>query len=226
MFVFGSDATSLPPKAALPSRHIRSNAEASAVTPIQAPSNTKVTRCMEIADLTRRMAKGDEQAYRIFHTAYATRLTRYLFVVAAGDAEAIQESLQDTMHRVVRHIRIFDDETTFWSWLTVLARSALSDISRKKRRYFASIERFKSQHTDRDGSKPDYELSELLTRAIAALHPEDREFVERKYLHGESVRQLAARYALSEKATESRLGRLRKKLRADILTQLRHDAAG
>jgi hypothetical protein len=82
---------------------------------------------VEVAELTRRMAAGDEAAYRTFYDAYYDRLWRYLLVVTAGDEEAAIEALQSALLRVVRHIKVFRSEAVFWSWLTVLARSALSD---------------------------------------------------------------------------------------------------
>jgi DNA-directed RNA polymerase specialized sigma24 family protein len=95
-----------------------------------------------VAVLTRRMVQGDETAYRTFYDAYFDRLSRYLLVVTAGDEDAAREALQSGLVRVVRHIKIFTSEAVFWSWLTVLARSALSDQRRKRRRYLAFLDRF------------------------------------------------------------------------------------
>jgi len=46
-------------------------------------------------------------------------------VVTGGNEHAAREALQAALVRVVRHVRLFDAEDKFWSWLTVLARSAL-----------------------------------------------------------------------------------------------------
>src|SRR5688572_15684288 len=78
----------------------------------------------DIATLTERLAAGNEDAFRQFHAAYFDRLVRYLIVVTHGDEEAARDALQETFMRVVRHARRFDSEEAFWSWLTVLARSA------------------------------------------------------------------------------------------------------
>ena len=94
-----------------------------------------------MAALTRRMADGDELAYCTFYDAYFNRLSRYLLVVTAGDEDAAREALQSALLRVVRHIKVFPSEPVFWSWLTVLARSALSDQTRKRRRYLAFLDR-------------------------------------------------------------------------------------
>ena len=99
---------------------------------------------VEIAALTRAMVKGDEMAYRTFHDAYCDRLLRYLLVVTNGNEEAAREVLQLTFVRVVRHVKVFGAEEKFWSWLTVLARTAFLDETRKRRRYFSFLERFMS----------------------------------------------------------------------------------
>src|SRR2546427_4287238 len=88
------------------------------------------------------MKEGDEMAYRIFYDAYYHRLWRYLLVVTSGDEEASGEALQSALVRVVRHIKVFPDDAAFWGWLTVLARSALSDQTRGRRRYLAFLDRF------------------------------------------------------------------------------------
>src|SRR4051812_2746957 len=74
--------------------------------------------------LTRRLAKGDEDAYGEFYDLYSRRLYGYLFVVCRGDGEAARELLQQTMIKVARYVRVFEEEEVFWKWLTALARSS------------------------------------------------------------------------------------------------------
>jgi DNA-directed RNA polymerase specialized sigma24 family protein len=62
-------------------------------------------------------------------------------------------------------------------------------------------------------------LEESLEELVAS----DRELVEGKYVEGLSVHALAERCGQSLKATESRLLRVRKKLRESILGKLRQE---
>ena len=87
-------------------------------------AETNSTAALDVPGLTARMRRGEEAAYRDFFDAYYNRLLRYLLVVAAGDEASAAEALQSTLLRVVRHIKVFAAEEVFWSWLTVLARSA------------------------------------------------------------------------------------------------------
>lgn len=182
---------------------------------------------LDVEALTRGMVKGDEAAYRIFYEAYVRRLSRYLLVVTAGDEDAMREALQATLVRVVRHIKVFPDETRFWNWLTVLARTALADQRRKRRRYLAFLDRF-AEHARVEAavandSDADTQLLALLERSLELLPPDERELVERKYFNKQPVREIAGVLQTSEKAVESRLTRVRRKLKDVLLTALKHD---
>lgn len=180
-----------------------------------------------IATLTRALVAGDEAAYNTFHDAYVPRLFRYLLLVAAGDEQAARDALQAALVRVVRHIKIFSDETRFWNWLTVLARTALADQRRKQRRYFAFLDRFTSraqvEAVQDDDSDADTHLLALLEHGLRHLAADERELVERKYFRDQSVREIATELQATEKAIESRLGRARRKLKHRVLQELKHD---
>jgi RNA polymerase sigma-70 factor (ECF subfamily) len=182
---------------------------------------------LDVAELTRRMADGDELAYRSFYDAYFHRLSRYLLVVTAGDEEAAREALQSALVRVVRHVKVFPSDSVFWSWLTVLARSALSDQTRKRRRYLAFLDRFAwhtgAQQTAPDAPEADAMLVTLPESSLGVLPFDERRLVEAKYFARRSVRQIAEELNLSEKAVESRLVRIRHKLKAAILDGLKRE---
>ena len=173
------------------------------------------------------MAAGDESAYRTFYDAYFDRLSRYLFVLTAGDEHAKQEALQRTLDRVVRYIRAFDEEPVFWSWLTVLARSAHRDEHRKRRRYLAFLDRFTRQaeivHSRPPPAAVEDRLRDLLAESLALLPPNDRALLDAKYTEHRSIREIATQSGTTEKAVESRLSRVRLKLKEMIAAALKHE---
>jgi RNA polymerase sigma-70 factor (ECF subfamily) len=182
---------------------------------------------LAVAALTRAMAGGDETAYRIFYDAYFDRLLRYLLVVTGGNEEAAREALQLALVRVVRHVKVFETETIFWSWLTVLARSALADESRKRRRYFSFLEKF-TRHQETgpsvmDNGEADEQLRALLARKLIALPDDERQLIEQKYILRQSVREIADGQQTTEKAVESRLSRVRRKLKDAVLAELKNE---
>jgi RNA polymerase sigma-70 factor (ECF subfamily) len=184
---------------------------------------------LDVTALTRAMAGGDETAYRVFYDAYFDRLLRYLLVVTGGNEEAAREALQLVFVRVVRHVKTFESEEKFWSWLTVLARSALADESRKRRRYFAFLERF-TRHQETgpsamDNGEADEQLRALLESKLTALPEDERQLVEQKYMLRQSVREIADGQQTTEKAVESRLSRVRRKLKDAVLAELKNERA-
>ncbi len=181
---------------------------------------------LDVRALTARMSRGDEAAFHEFYAAYFNRLLRYLLVVSHGCEEVAREALQLTFVRVARHVRPFESESAFWNWLTVLARSSIVDESRKRSRYQALLARFFLERVPEaatDSRDADQRFLELVKEELAALPPEERELIERKYFGGEPVRGLAERQELTEKAMESRLLRIRRKLKTAVLDRMRNE---
>jgi len=191
------------------------------------PADASLREPPDVAVLTHAMSKGDEMAYRTFYNAYFDRLLRYLLVVTGGNEETAREALQLALVRVVRHVKTFESEEKFWSWLTVLARSALADESRKRRRYFAFLEKFTRQQetgsSAMDNGEADEQLRALLESKLTALPADERQLVEQKYILRRSVREIADGQETTEKAVESRLSRVRRKLKDAVLAELKNE---
>jgi RNA polymerase sigma-70 factor, ECF subfamily len=188
-------------------------------------SDDAPTPAAETARLTSAMARGDEAAYHEFHRCYFDRLHRYLIVVMHGHDTAARDALQHTFLRVVRHVRQFDSEEAFWSWLTVLARSAAADEARRERRYLAALDRFLQRRVEEpvDHHDADARLRLLLAAAVAGLPDDERTLIDQKYFAGASVQDIATGTGATIKSVESRLVRIRRKLRETVLTALRHE---
>jgi RNA polymerase sigma-70 factor (ECF subfamily) len=181
----------------------------------------------QIAALTGALARGDEAAFREFFDAYFDRLLRYLLVVTGGNEPAAREALQAALIRVARHAKPFDTEEKFWSWLTVLARTALADESKKQRRWFAFLERF-SRHAETESAAmhngaADEKLRELLEKNLSALPADERELIAQKYFSRRSVREIAGARQATEKAVESKLSRVRRKLKNALFADLKNE---
>ena len=178
----------------------------------------------EIARLTRRLAEGEEEAFRQFHARYFDRLYRFLLVVTGGREDEAREALQTTLLRVVRYARQHSSEEVFWSWLTVVARSAARDAGRKQRRYLALLGRFAHLGFTREPqatSDNNERLGAALDESLVELTPFDRRLVVAKYIEGVTVKELSLETGLTEKAVESRLLRLRRELREALLKRLK-----
>jgi RNA polymerase sigma factor (sigma-70 family) len=180
----------------------------------------------DVLTLTARMSRGDEAAFHEFYKLYFNRLFRYLIVVTNGQEEIVREALQLAFVRVARHVRKFDSETAFWNWLAVLARNCAVDELRKRNRQQSLLVRFFQQRpTDMDlkGDEADEQFLKLLEKEIAGLPDDERLLLERKYVADETARGLAEEFQVTEKAMESRLLRIRRKLKTVILDRLKNE---
>ena len=95
-----------------------------------------------------------------------------------------------------------------------MARCAAADEGRKRRRRLAMFERFSHWQEMRragDGGAP-LDVARL-KHSLGEMAPDNRTLMKSKYLEQQSYAELAAAFGLSAKAVESRLGRLRAKLR-------------
>ena len=192
--------------------------------PVPPASTTRDATPPGVAELTRRLAAGDAAAFREFHARYFDRLHHFLLAVTHGQEHAARDALQETLLRVARSARAFDDEEVFWGWLKAVARNAARDGGRQRRRYLALLEKF-SLLSPAPAPAPavaeDNRLRALLDETLAALDGADRRLITGKYLRGDTVAELAAQTGLTPKAVESRLLRLRRALGETLLHKLR-----
>ena len=180
----------------------------------------------DVLTMTIRLSRGDEAAFHEFYKLYFNRLLRYLFVVTGGQEEIAREALQLAFVRVARHVRKFDSETAFWNWLAVLARNCAVDELRKRNRQQSLLARFFQQRpagADLKDDEADEQFLKLLEKEIADLPDDERRLLERKYFAEETARGLAEEFQVTEKAMESRLLRIRRKLKIVMLDRLKNE---
>jgi RNA polymerase sigma-70 factor (ECF subfamily) len=173
----------------------------------------------ECLALTQRVASGDEAAAREFFEKYCDRIFRYALVVTRGNEELAREILSITMIKAARYMRALPSDEDVWRWLTRIARSCFVDHCRKTRRIVPVVE--SDEILSRTATPtPDTTLNNALNEALSELPLEDRELVERFYIDDETQTALAEDIQSTRKAVESRLARIRRKLRAAIIQKL------
>ena len=171
--------------------------------------------------LTEALKRGDERAFAWLHGEWSRRINRYCFALAAGDPTFAGEIAQAAWLRLVRHARVMNDEAALWSWIACAARHAATDLRRVGGRYFRALSRFAEWWQPATaGGDAEPSLSAVLESALSKLATEERALIEGRYFSGESLEVIAARHALSVRAVEGRLARLRIRLRQDIAEAL------
>lgn len=188
------------------------------------PRRAAVRSTLEVHSMTEAVGKGNEEAFNEFYDSYFSRLYRYLLVLASGREEEVKDAMQETMIRVLRNMKPFDEEQELWNWLRRIAKTALIDKARKKKRRDArfSLSSFVGEWPQERMEESSI-LLEHLSHGLEKLATEDRELIEGKYLEEKSYENLALERGLTGKAVESRLGRVRKTLKALILERMSHE---
>jgi RNA polymerase sigma factor (sigma-70 family) len=180
----------------------------------------------DVHSITSAMQEGDELAFRLFYEQYCDRLFRYLLVMTRGHEDLSRELLQITMTKVVRSIKPFDCESSLWAWLTVIARHSFCDAVRKSARSPKVV----SLISDGDyvgGNIPDADYEESLHEALDAsldkLEATELDLVHRFYYLEENHRSVAGQMNTTVKAVESKMARIRQKLRQAILRFIKYE---
>jgi RNA polymerase sigma-70 factor (ECF subfamily) len=191
---------------------------------LSVPTTAAASPPPAVVALTTALARGDESAFRDFHSAYAGRMLRYALTVTHGEFLLAEEAVQLALVRIASKVRRFETEDAFWAWLARVVRSCVIDSARRQARYAAVLERLRA-HPDTEASSReiDNSFSEHLVAALATLPPADRELLRAKYDDRESIAELAAGSGCTPKAIESRLARLRQRLRELVLNYLRDE---
>ena len=169
-------------------------------------------------DLTRRMKAMEEAAYKEFFGDYNKRICAYLLVVANGDARLVEDSVQLTFNRITKHIRVFNTETEFWGWISRLAKTAYIDCYRKESTWRRLLKRFQGEFSNEPELRDDAmdERIEALDQAIKELSESERVLIQLKYFDKRDYYSIGVELGLSAKAVESRVFRIRNKLRKSL----------
>ena len=174
-----------------------------------------------LAEWTRLLADGDDEAWRWFHARYYVTLLRYA-AHRSGDASAASEIVQRAYLRIARHAKPFAEERDFSGWLCCVVRCAAVDHARNVSRRGLLVEKFAHWRAAQPGPDAGWQAStnhtaELTDEALAKLPAEDAALLRRKYCDGSTTDELATELATTAKAIEHRLARLRERLREIIL---------
>ena len=181
------------------------------------------TASIDIRSLTRAIVKGDEAAFGEFYDRFSGRLFGLLLFLTSGREEIACEILQITMIKVARKLRMFEHEAALWAWLSKIARNALVDYAREQSRLPkpVPIELLGSSVNAPEAAEE--ELLQWLEWGLNELEEEERVLVESIYFQRRRQRDLADESGTTPKAIESKLARIRAKLRQSVLQSIKNE---
>lgn len=195
-------------------------------------------RDREEARLVRRVLAGEEAAFHAFFDRFFPGLYRFALARLDRDATAAEEVVQETLCRAIAKLHTFRGEAALFTWLCTFCRHEIAALHRARTRRGRPVElveevpaiRGALESLSRDDPDPEItarrrEVGRLVQVALDHLPERYARALEWKYIDGLSVREIAARLELSEKAAESTLTRAREAFR-DGFTTLTGAASG
>jgi RNA polymerase sigma-70 factor (ECF subfamily) len=182
--------------------------------------------------------RGDEAALRRLTAEMLPALYRFCLYRVGRNQHLCEEVVQETLLRALRDLNRYEPERAdgnLFPWLTGLARNEIQRVlgrekaslslqslwERMDRELLAVFAKLESEPLS-DEMLQRRETCELVNAAMAQLPPHYRQALESKYVSGESVRAIAERWHMTEKATESLLTRAREAFRAGFLALCRN----
>lgn len=188
--------------------------------------------------LVGRMLRGDEDAFEAFFADAFSPLYRFALKRTGGDAEVTEEVVQRTLCAAIDHLASWRGEASLLTWLCAICRREIAGYFRSRGREPARVELTEELPEvraaletlligDRDPERETLrrEIVDLVHVALDSLPGRYGLALEWKYLEGESMKEIAIRFATTPKAVESLLSRARAAFRDALRTLLEGEAA-
>lgn len=169
---------------------------------------------------------GDAQAFEDL----VFRHERRVFAVAqriTNNREDAEDVVQESFHKVFRHLNDFQEKSRFSTWLTRIAMNEAFMLLRRRRGFLevlpestddgvAASEAFVDQSPSPEESCGRRERRELLTEAINRLGPKIRSTIQLRDIEERSAEETAQILGTSIGAVKARLFQGRRKLRRTV----------
>ena len=183
-----------------------------------------ITMASDTIRLTRAIVAGDEAAFGEFYDLYSGRLYGFLLVLTSGQEDVAREVHQIVMVKVARKFRVIATEAELWAWLAQVARNAFVDHVRKHaRRRECALDGAAADCEKTQPAAAEQNLIEQLEEGLQWLDAEERSLLEAVYFDKRAHKDVADESGLTVKAIDSKLGRIRAKLRAFIMRGTRNE---
>ncbi|MEO7387614.1 MAG: RNA polymerase sigma factor [Gammaproteobacteria bacterium] len=190
----------------------------------------KVMQHLDLAT-ARKIARGDQPAFRQLFDEYFPRLYRFALSRLHGNADAAGEVVQQTFCRAIEALDSYRGEAALYTWFCQICNNLIVDhyrhLSQESRRVVLiedspEIQAILAALADPDGDQGEADLvrrdvARLVQATLDHLPARYGDVLEWKYVDDLPVTEIAGRLAVSAKAAESLLGRARQAFRAALL---------
>jgi RNA polymerase sigma-70 factor (ECF subfamily) len=180
--------------------------------------------------LARRILGGDEAAFRDVFDRFFPRLYRFALARLPGDPDAARDAVQQTFCNAIERLDTYRGEAALYTWFCQICRNVIADQYRRRERGSVRVVLLEDQPNARAileslaasaTEEPETgvlreQVHRIVEATLDALPGRYGEALEWKYVEGLSVREIAQRLKLGEKAAESLLTRARESFREAI----------
>jgi RNA polymerase sigma-70 factor (ECF subfamily) len=173
-------------------------------------------------ELVAQIIEGDQSAFAELVETYQQSVYNltYRMLGNAGEAE---DAAQEAFLRAYQHIKRYDPERSFKTWLLSIASNYCIDRIRKRRLTWLSIDEPLPPHPSLTSSSPDPEAytsdneqSVVVQELLGELAPDYRAAVVLRYWYDMSYIEIAKTLGTTESAIKSRLFRARQMLAEQV----------
>lgn len=173
-------------------------------------------------ELVTRVLRGDSQAFAELVELYQQAVYNLAYRML-GDAREAEDAAQEAFLRAYQHLRSYDPERSFKTWLLSIVSNYCIDRLRKRRLIWLSIEEPLPPHPALTSSTPEpeeafvsKERNTAVQSLLASLAPEYRAAVVLRYWYDMSYAEIAEMLGTTESAIKSRLFRARQMLASEL----------
>jgi RNA polymerase sigma-70 factor (ECF subfamily) len=190
-------------------------------------------------EIIRRIQSGETQLLPDLLAPYLSRIKSLALFILRDHAEA-EDVIQDTVLKVMLHLKSIRSSDCFGSWFLQIARNTARTRLRKSRKHlFEPLDQHDEQEEGESGpravltdprpgplaSVEEVELNKALLEAVASLRDSYREVWELAGAGESGIAEAARRLGITQANATSRLRRARRKLRTMLAPMLPQCAA-
>ena len=195
------------------------------------PSNPQMAELVNLdRALAHRILGGDEEAFRDLFDRYFPRLYRFALARLQSDPEAAKDIVQQTFCQAIEQLHTYRGEAALYTWFCQICRNLVADHYRRNGGSVPRVVLIEDQPNARafleslaapaadepeDGVLRE-QVHRIVEATLDALPGHYGTALEWKYIDGLSVREIAVRLDVGEKAAESLLTRARESFREAI----------
>lgn len=174
-------------------------------------------------DIVRLLKKKDQKAIVLLEERYE-KLIRYIAGTILMDRDdAIDECLNDVYMKIWLHGAGYDyKKASFKTYIKVITRNTALNALRKVKvqeeyedsdQYETIQDEYVDYHMGPEDKAVQKEEVQILEEILKGMKNKDRELVLRRFYYLQSSKQIALAMKMTENAVDSKLSRLRKKIR-------------